>query len=137
MTDSIKDFADDCLLEIYEINARQLSIAKRKPELYGSKLQQFIHDQREIEKEIDGRMSIDFMHELDQLRHGYPAAGTIHPGNLYRHKVLPLLRLQVVDEHDYRGPLYSVRCFIGRAYACRFIVKASTLLEHFNITTEI
>lgn len=133
----IQFFTDEDLLNIYQINAHQLSIARRKPHLYAEKIPQFMQDQKEIEQEIEGRVSIDFMHELDQVRHGYTAAGTIHPGNLYRHKVLPLLRLQVVDEHDYRGPLYSVRCFIGRSYACRFIVKASTLIEHFDLTTEI
>jgi hypothetical protein len=136
MIDSIKDLSDEYLLEIQQINAHQLSIARRKPEIYGSQLKQFIHDEREIDKEIDARMSIDFMNELDSLRHGQPAAIAIHPGDLYRHKALPLLRLQVIDEYDYRGPLWSVRVFIGRAYACRFIVKSSTIIEHFTKTTE-
>lgn len=137
MIDSIKDLTDEYLLEIQQINAHQLSIARRKPEIYGSQLKQFIHDEREIDREIDARMSIDFMTELEDLRQGQPAAQDIHPGDHYRHKVLTLLRLQVVDEYDYRGPLWSVRVLLGRAYACRFIVKSSTILEHFTKTTEV
>jgi hypothetical protein len=137
MTDSIKDFDDSDLLQVYEINAKQISIAKRKPDIYGTKIREFIQDQREIEKEIDGRMSIDFMCDLDLMRSGQPASQVIHPGDVYRHRMLPLLRLQVVDEHDFRGPFFSVRCFISRTYACRFIVKGSTIMEHFTKTTEV
>lgn len=138
MTESIKDFTDEDLLQVFQINATQLSIARRKPNVYGEKLPEFIHDQREIEKEIDSRMTVDYMWEIEQIRQGQTAPATdIHPGNRYRHKVLRMLRLQVVDEYDFNGPLWSVRVFIGKAYACRFIVKTCTILEHFNKDEEI
>lgn len=133
----IQFFTDEDLLNIYQINAHQLSIARRKPHLYAEKIPQFMQDQREIEIEIEGRVSIDFMNDLQTIRNGQPIMRSIYPGDLYRHKTLPLLRLQVVDEYDYRGPMWSVRVFIGRSYACRFIVKSSTILEHFTKTTEI
>lgn len=136
MTESIKDFTDEDLLQIYQINATQISIAKRKPQIYGEKLPAFMHDRMEIDKEIDNRMTVDFMEEIDRIREGQPAE-SIEPGNRYRHKVLRMLRLQVVNEYDFTGPLWSVRVFIGKAYACRFIVKSTTILEHFTKDEDI
>lgn len=123
----IQFFTDEDLLALYQINAAQLSIARRKTNLYGDKIPQFLRDQMDIEREIDGRVSIDFMNELQELKQG-----SIRPGNWYHHLCIPFLRLQVVDDHEHHGPLYSVRCFLGRTYACRFIVKSSTLSAQFK-----
>lgn len=130
MTDSIQDFTDADLLQVYEINCTQLSIARRKPELYGSKMKEFLRDEREIEREINGRMSLDHMLELEMIRQGQPLA--INPGNRYRHKILRMLEIQVVDDQELPGQLWSVRVFISKVYACRLIVKAGTIIYHFD-----
>lgn len=130
MTDSIKDFTDEDLLEIYTINAHQLSIARRKPELYGSRMKEFIHDQTEIEKEIDGRQTIDYRWEIEAIKHG--SNPLIRPGRWFKHKVIGSIRIQIVDEYDFTGPMWTARAFLVKAYLCRFIVKTSTILEHFQ-----
>lgn len=133
MTDSIKDFEDADLLESFQINAMALSIARKKPEIYHTKFHDLMKDQMEIEKEITGRMPIDYMWEIEQIKTGVREIKTgIRPGNQYKHVGIGCLRIQVIDEHDYNGPLWSVRVFIYKVYACRFIVKTSTILEHFQ-----
>lgn len=107
---------------------------RNKPAQYNAlDLKEVAKDLNEIEREIESRLPVSFKWDIEKIQLGLTEPQhRVGEGHWYRHKDISLLRLQIVNEYDYNGPLWSARVFIGRVYACRFIIKTSTLLEHFT-----
>lgn len=130
----ITDLDDHTLLAMRTNCLQHLANMRKRPAIYHAlnrlEVQQ---DLQQLEREIESRLPVAFKWEVEKIQLGLTQPSHhIAPGNSYRHKVLPVLRLQIVNEYDYNGPLWSARLFIGKAYACRIIIKTSTLLEHFT-----
>jgi len=130
----ITDIDNATLLAMRTNCLHHLANMRKRPGIYHAvnrlEVQQDLH---QLEREIESRLPVAFKWEVEKIQLGLTQPShRIAEGNWYRHNVLRLLRLQIVNEYDYNGPLWSARLFIGKAYACRIIIKTSTLLEHFT-----
>jgi|GEM_PF-6835824 len=127
---TINQISDEVLLGLIHTNNVFLHVAKNKK--IGLNAEEIQQDQDRLMREVNNRLPISFKWDFEQIQRSLSPRSGVHPGNYYRHKIIPLLKLQIVEEHDYNGPLWSCRCFAGKLYACRMIIRNSTLLEHFR-----
>jgi hypothetical protein len=139
MTNSINLLTDEDLLCLFQMNADEILVCRRRPSISnGLKAVQLRIDRKEIMDEIEYRLSPRYITELEDIKRvlAEKAMGGIKPGDRYRHKVIKALTIQVVDEAEFSGPVWSVRAMVTKIYACRLLVKTSTILEHFVKLTE-
>ena len=112
----INQLTDEGLLNIYSKSCS--SIARKKtnsaylPELSLESLQV---DNDHILREINHRIPVAYKWEIEKLQHE-TLTNSAQPGQWYKHHKLGLFKLQIIDHHDYNGPLWVCRAFIGRVY---------------------
>jgi hypothetical protein len=128
----INEVSDEALLDIYANSCRHMARARRNLS-YEISLEDMQIDNDHIMREIMNRIPSTHKWCVDEIRKGLTEpARDIKAGMQYRHNVIRGLRLQICDEVDYKGPLFSCRAFIGSIYVCRFIIKQHTILQHFE-----
>ena len=133
---TIYTFTDRELLNALTSNHRNLNkerLLKRGGFPFApERFEQLQLDNDYIMREIMNRIPSTHMWEVEKIAAGETIPSKVKPGNQYKHNIVGAVRLQVVDEYEFNGPLWTCRFHLGGKYICRIIVKQHTLLEHFT-----
>jgi len=125
----INTLTDEELLRAFACNCKHIAKARRNKDL--ENLAHYVSDADFIMREVGNRLPEEFQQELTNM------TSHIQPGNWYKHKTFGALRLQVIDDIEYQGPLWNCRVYIGNkwtrmVYINRFIIKQTTLTQHYQ-----
>lgn len=128
---TLNQLTDQGLLHIYANSCRILARKKKQPQaLPELTLESLQLDQDYVMREINRRTPTSHLWEIDKIKMDLHKTQHIAGGQWYRHLKVGIITLQVIDE-DYTGQ-YNCRCYIKGMYINRFLVKQSTLLEHYQ-----